>query len=287
MNNIPAVGLGTWKLEDAEKVVIKAIQLGYRHIDCASFYKNETEVGNALNYVLSNQQIITRKDLFITSKLWVTDHGRVKEACFRTLSRLQLEYLDLYLIHWPIAFEPDPGKKNKLRLAPISVQQTWRQMEELVDAGLVKNIGVCNFNVQSLFDLLSYARIKPMVNQIEVHPYLVQQDLIKLSYKLGGIKTVAYSPLGSGKLPEMLVDPSLIKIATKHKRTVCEIILRWLVQRGLIVIPRSTNEDRLKQNLDVVDGPPLDDKDMTIISGLDKNSRIVDPKCWGGVKFFS
>jgi diketogulonate reductase-like aldo/keto reductase len=205
---IPALGLGTWKSEKGKvaQVIEKAIvDFDYRHIDCASVYGNEKEIGRAFKKVFLSKKV-SRNDLFVTSKLWNTKHhpDNVEKACKQTLNDLQIDYLDLYLMHWGIAFAPgsnlEPIDKNGMvKTEPVSIKETWQAMEKLVENGLVKSIGVSNFTVMMIIDLLSYAKIKPVINQVEVHPYNSQQELVDFCHKQG-IQVTAYSPLGSSDL---------------------------------------------------------------------------------------
>jgi len=299
--SIPALGLGTWKADKGviKQTVLHAVHNGYRHIDCASFYGNEKEIGEAFGELFSDEKQATsiqRSDLFVTSKLWNSHHGHVREACLKTLKDLQLEYLDLYLIHWPVAFEfngldlSDISQSMKLnvntsssikaQLAPVTIQDTWRQMEKLVEDGLVRSIGVSNFSVQSLLDLCAHAKIQPAVNQIEVHPYLNNESVVHFAKELANIKTVAYSPFGSGRDGSPITDEQLIKIGEKYGKSAAQVILRWNYQRGIIVIPKSVTPDRLTQNLTVFDFE-LTEEDMNSISRLNKNLRFINPMFWG------
>ena len=292
---IPALGLGTWKSEKGKvvQVVEKAVMdFGYRHIDCASVYGNEKEIGRGFNKIFSSKKV-SRNDLFITSKLWNTKHhpNNVEKACKQTLNDLQLDYLDLYLMHWGIAFAPgnnlEPiGKDGLVKRESVSIRETWQAMEKLVEKGLVKSIGVSNFTVMMIMDLLSYAKIKPVMNQIEIHPYNSQQELVDFCHKQG-IQVTAYSPLGSSDLNSQrpIDDKTVIEIATRYKKTPAQILIRWSLQRDLVVIPKSTNFDRVAENIDVF-GFELSDKDMENINKLNKNYRFVDPANWWGFSYF-
>ncbi|OGY17599.1 MAG: hypothetical protein A2784_00630 [Candidatus Chisholmbacteria bacterium RIFCSPHIGHO2_01_FULL_48_12] len=270
--NIPQIGLGTWKAEKdkvgaAVEYAVK--EAGYRHIDCAPIYENEAEIGEELAK-------LNRDELFVTSKLWNTDHHPdiVERACRRTLADLKLDYLDLYLMHWGIS-QPKP----------IPIQTTWRAMEKLVDRGLVKSIGVANFTTMMLVDLLTYARIKPTVNQIEIHPYNSQKELVTYCQQQG-IQVTAYSPLGSWRGKQVLLNDLVIKnIAEIHGKTAAQVLIKWSLQRGLVVIPKSTTPERIAENIDVFNFE-LIDKQMQQINGLNKNQRIVDPIEWWGIPYF-
>ncbi len=291
---IPAVGLGTWKSSWGEvyKAVKEALEIGYRHIDCAPAYENEHEVGRAIAEACGTG-MVTRKDLWLTSKLWNNSHGpaQVQPALEKTLADLQLEYLDLYLIHWPVAclpevFFPRTGEEY-IPLADIPIIATWRAMEACVEKGLVRHIGVCNFSRKKLEALRREARIGPVMNQIELHPYLQQNDMLDYC-RLNNILLTAYSPLGSGDRPKgmkkrqepvLLQDPTIQRIADKHGILPGQVLLAWALQRGTIVIPKSVNPQRLKQNLDAA-GTRLDDRDMNEIAALDKGYRYVDGAFW-------
>jgi D-xylose reductase len=239
---------------------------------------------------------VTRADLFVTSKLWNTDHepARVEEACRRTLADLGLEYLDLYLVHFPLAMAYSPpaegeGGARFLDAAPtatpppaVGLQDTWRAMEALVAKGLVRSIGVSNYSAALLVDLVRYAKVQPAVNQVEIHPYLAQPRLVAWC-QAHNIHVTAYSSLGSisyakfdhfdFKGPFLLEHPAVAEIAAEHGKTAAQVLLRWAVQRGIAVIPKSTNAGRIAENADVVDWA-LSDSAMATLNGLDANRRF-------------
>lgn len=239
-NKIPLVGLGTWKAKPGEvgaAVKTALLEGGYRHIDCAAIYGNEKEVGEALKEVFATEGGPKRSDVFITSKLWNSEHKRadVRPALEKTLADLGLEYLDLYLIHWPI-----PTKKGVqgMQWDAVPLSETWAALEECVEAGLTKSIGVSNFNVQLIADLLTYAKIKPAVNQVELHPYLTQEGLIDFLTKQN-VHITAYSSLGSSDSPlrkpgdpTLLDEPVIVEIAKNHNKTPAHVLLKWSEQRG-------------------------------------------------------
>lgn len=294
---MPVIGLGTWKSPAGKvgaAVEYALVEAGYRHIDGAYIYHNEKEVGQGLAKAFTSGRV-KREEAFITSKLWTNffAKSRVELACKNTLSDLGLEYLDLYLMHWGIATPPESGddlldEQGVLQLAPVSVREVWEEMEKLVASGLVRAIGVANFTAPMLIDLLTYAKIKPAVNQIELHPYNQQSTLIDFcNYK--GIAVTAYSPLGSpgnssGK-PVLLQDETIDKIAQSHGKTSAQILIRWATQRETIVIPKSTTPERIKENIDVFDFE-LSKKEMALIAALDRRYRYVDPAEWWGFPYF-
>lgn len=297
-NSIPVLGLGTWKSSKdsiGNAVRFALTQGGYTHIDCASIYRNEPEIGEVFKDIFKNQ--VKREKVFITSKLWNTQHHPkdVEKACKKTLSDLNLKYLDLYLMHWGIAFKPGDNlepldKKGKVITAPISIGDTWVAMEKLVKKGLVKSIGVCNFTGMMLVDLLSYAKIKPALNQIELHPYNTQEQLITFC-KDKNIAVTAYSPLGNPGLPGRqgpnLLEESIVKkIAKKYKKTPAQILLNWALNRGVIAIPKSLSPERISENINIFDFE-LTNEEQKEISLLNRNFRIVNPGAWWGIPYFS
>ncbi|KGJ48434.1 oxidoreductase [Clostridium sp. NCR] len=239
---IPNIGFGTFRTpsgEETEKSVIDAIKSGYRHIDCAAAYGNEKSVGEAIR-----KSGVAREELFITSKLWNDDKGyeNTLAAFNRTLEDLQLDYLDLYLIHWPIA----KASKNNWQEAN---SESWRALEELYKQGKVKAIGVSNFLGHHLDPLLKTAKIKPMVNQIEIHPGMLQEETVKFCEE-NNILVEAWAPFSNGQI---FNNPVLKEIADQYKKSVAQISLRWIIQKGIIPLPKSVTPERIKNNLDVFD----------------------------------
>lgn len=258
--DIPALGFGVWQMEDlqeCENSVVKAIQTGYRMIDTAAIYQNETAVGNAIKNSGTD-----REDLFITSKLWVQDtsYEKAKSAFQRTLDRLQLDYLDMYLIHWPYG----------------DFTGAWKAMGELYHEGKIKAIGVCNFTVEKLEELKADAGVLPVINQIELHP-LFQQKELQVYNRENNIVTQPWSPLGNGNAG-LLDHEDLKNIAEKHSKTVAQVILRWHLQEGFCVIPKSVTPSRIEENFNVFDFE-LSEEEMNTVRSLDTGKRLFfDPK---------
>jgi D-xylose reductase len=298
---MPAVGFGLWKIanNDTAAMVCQAIEAGYRHLDSAADYGNEVEAGEGIRQAINNG-ICSRKDLWLTSKLWNTFHRQehVREACEKTLADLGVDYLDLYLVHFPIALKYVPiaeryppewlfdpkAEQPIMEIDPVPLMETWRAMEELVRAGLVRNIGVCNYNSALLHDLMSYAEIKPSMLQIESHPYLTQARLIQLARDYD-MAVTAFSPLGAGSYVSLsmaseqdsvLSQRLILDIASRVQRSPAQVVLRWGIQRGTSVIPKTSRVERLSENLAVFDFT-LSNEDMAAISALNQNMRFNDP----------
>ncbi len=298
---MPAVGFGLWKIakSDTAAMVSHAIEAGYRHLDSAADYGNEVEAGEGIARAI-DKGICSREDLWITSKLWNTFHRpeHVRLACEKTLADLGVDYLDLYLVHFPIALKYVPiaeryppewifnpkAEHPAMEIDPVPLYETWRAMEELVQAGLVRNIGVCNYNSALLHDLMTYAEIKPAMLQIESHPYLTQARLIQLAQDYN-MAVTAFSPLGAGSYvalsmatenDSVLSQPVVLEIARRLQRSPAQVVLRWGVQRGTSVIPKTSRLERLAENLAVFDFT-LSSEDMAAISALNQNRRFNDP----------
>ncbi|CRL00278.1 CLUMA_CG013551, isoform A [Clunio marinus] len=285
---IPALGLGTWKSPpgQVEQAVKDAIDVGYRHIDCAFVYGNENEVGNAISEKIADGKV-KREELFLTSKLWNTFHNPkdVKPALEKTLKNLKTDYLDLYLIHWPMGYKEagdDLFPKNEngeLLFSNDDYVDTWKAMENLVDSGLIKSIGLSNFNSKQIERVLEIARIPPVMNQVECHPYLTQKKLMELC-RSKGIHITAYSPLGSPDRPwakpgdtELMQDPKLLEISKKYNKSAAQILIKYQLQRGNIVIPKSVTKSRIMSNFDVFNFE-LNDGDIAAIDAFNMGGRF-------------
>jgi len=281
--SMPVLGLGTWKSQagQVENAVEYALKSGYRHLDCAAIYRNEIEVGTGIS-----ASGVPRSEIFVTSKLWWTKHhpDDVEPACRKTLADLGLSYLDLYLIHWPTAFgrgdDPDPKNADGTpRYETISPTETYLAMEKLVGLGLVRSIGLSNFNSEQISDILEKGSIKPVTNQVECHPFLNQSKLLSFC-KERDVTITAYAPLGSPDCPwrkpddfDLLDDPRIKKIGEKHNKSTAQVLIRWQIQRGAIVIPKSVTPSRIDENAAVFDFN-LTKEDMEMIDSFDCNGRL-------------
>lgn len=287
---IPLIGLGTWKSGAGEvySAIRWALKLGYTHFDCASIYGNQTEIGQAFHDAFKEDNL-KREDLFITSKLWNDSHAPedVLPALKQTLHDLQCEYLDLWLMHWPIAqrknTDTPASDTDIIPLAELPLEVTWAEMEKAYNSGLVKAIGVSNFGVKNLQRLLDNGSIAPAVNQVECHPYLQQTELLDFCNK-NLIVMTAYSPLGSPDRadalkrknePKLLEDKTISEIAARLNTTSAQVILAWLMQRGIVVIPKSVHENHLRENLAALN-LTLDENDMQKINKLERNYRYLN-----------
>ena len=265
---MPAFGLGTWKSPKGavSKAVAEALKVGYTHIDAAWIYQNEQEVGEGISEAVK-EGAIARDSLFVTSKLWNTFHqpDAVEKGCKESLNALGLDYLDLYLMHWPIAFKPGKSQHNSAddfySLDELPLSKTFEAMAKLREQGLVKSVGVSNFSISKIEKVIAEAGIVPAINQVEVHPYNPQNDLLDYCREKG-IHVTAYSPLGSGDRPasmkaknepSLLENKDVIAIATKENLSPAQLLIAWALDRGTIAIPKSTNAERIAENLAAVD----------------------------------
>ncbi|QFR65869.1 aldo/keto reductase [Furfurilactobacillus rossiae] len=252
---IPQIGLGVFRVNDPQVVVdsvVDAVKAGYRHIDTASFYGNEAAVGDGVR-----QTGVPRQDLFVTSKVWnnIRGYQETIDQFNRSLSLLGFDYLDLYLIHWPAA----------------GYEENWRAMEDLYHAGKIRAIGVSNFEPRHIEHLMVSATVAPMIDQVETHPYL-QQNEVHEYCEINHIVHEAWSPLGGGK-SDVLSDPVIVDLAARHHKSAAQIVLRWHVQRGEVVIPKSVHQQRIEENADVFDFS-LTPEEMRAIAALDRNGRV-------------
>ncbi|MFT4748727.1 MAG: D-xylose reductase [Pseudohongiellaceae bacterium] len=307
--SMPTVGLGLWKIEksDTAEAVRQAIDVGYRHLDSAADYGNEREAGEGIASALASG-LCTREELWVTSKLWNTYHNpdHVQAACEKSLADLGVEYLDLYLIHFPISlkyvdFETryppewffDPESENPtMEISPVPLMDTWRAMEALVEKGLVKQIGICNYNSALLHDLFSYAKIKPAMLQVESHPYLTQERLLRLANEYD-MAVTAFSPLGAlsylaldmASISESVLEQAVVKAAAQRvNRTPAQVVLRWGVQRGTAIIPKTSKVTRLIENLALFDFE-LNSTEMAAVSELNSDRRFNDPAIFCDLAF--
>jgi alcohol dehydrogenase (NADP+) len=291
---MPAVGLGTFGSDQiSHPVVAEAVQqaalVGYRHFDCASVYGNEAHIGNSFHKFFASG--LDREEIWVTSKLWNDKHNEqdVIPSCQKSLSDLGLEYLNLYLVHWPFPNHHPKGCDVSVRSPNAqpyiheNYMRTWRKMEELVDRGLVRHIGTSNMTIPKLRLLLRDARIKPAVNEMEMHPHFQQTEFFKF-LRENDIQPVAFSPIGSPARPERdrtaddtspTEDPVIVEIARKHSVHPAVICIKWAVQRGQTPIPFSVHRRNFLSNLNGVVADPLTSQEMTAIAGIDRNCRLI------------
>ena len=307
--DIPIMGLGTTRLrnlddsnkshkddnrmKDVEDVVYNSIKHGTRLIDTASKYEDEVEVGKGIKRAI-DEGIVKREDLFVVTKMWLDEKEDPEKALKQSLEKLQLSYVDLFLDHWP------SGKcyngKNNFKLVPV--REIWTKMEKLVEQNLTKSIGVSNYNVQNLLIILSFCKIKPVVDEVEFHPYLYQKDLKEFCDK-ENIKIISYYPLIKGvnyksRFPKILNEKKLdllneeivLNLAKKYGKTVGQVVLNWHIHLGVIPIPGSSNPERMKENLAAIDFK-MEDKDYDLLSSLDKQFRFCDGIAIYGIDIFA
>lgn len=293
---IPAVGFGTFANEGAKgetyKAVTHALQTGYRHLDCAWFYQNEEEVGDAVRDFLRQNQSVKREDIFICTKVWNHLHEpeEVMWSLQNSLEKLKVDYVDLFLVHWPIAADKDGNNMPKLNdkgqyvikeQLTKSPQPTWRAMEGLYSAGMAKAIGVSNWTIDGLENMLSWAKVKPQVNQIEIHPFLPNEELVKYCFE-NDIRPEAYSPLGSqNQVPstgeKVSTNPTLNKIAETGGNSLAQVLIAWGLRRGYVVLPKSSTPSRIESNFRTVE---LSDEDFAAVNEVAKgrHTRFVNMK---------
>lgn len=294
---MPGVGFGTFANEGAQgetyKAVTKALEVGYRHLDCAAFYKNEAEVGDAVrDFIKQYPDKLKREDLFICTKVWNHLHKPedVKYSLEQSLLKLGTDYVDLFLIHWPIAAEKTEDNEPKIgadgkyiinKELTENPEPTWRAMEELNQAGKARAIGVSNWTIDGLKKLLSFAKVKPTVNQIEIHPFLPNEALVKFCQE-NGVLPAAYSPLGSqDQVPntgeKVRTNKTLNEVATRSGHDLAQVLLAWGLRRGYAVLPKSSTPSRIESNFQV---PKISDEDFEAVNSVAKgrHTRFVNMK---------
>jgi len=287
---IPAVGFGTFANEGAKgetyKAVAKALDVGYRHLDCAWFYQNEDEVGDALHDFLKKNPSVKREDIFICTKVWNHLHQPedVKWSFENSCSKLKVDYIDLFLVHWPIAAEKNADYSVKIgpdgkyvinKELTENPEPTWRAMEELAESGRARAIGVSNWTVAGLRRLLELARVKPTVNQVEIHPFLPNTELIRFCFD-HQILPAAYSPLGSqNQVPTtgetVRQDPTLNEVARRSGHNLAQVLLAWGVRRGYVVLPKSSTPSRIESNFQI---PELSDAEFAAVEDVARGRHV-------------
>ncbi len=286
---MPILGLGTWKSQPGEvrKAVFWAIEAGYRHLDCAKIYQNEKEVGEGIDSAIRSG-IVKREDLFITSKLWNNSHkkSQVRPAIEGTLNDLGLDYLDLYLMHWPLAFAPGvtfaKEKEDFYTYEQAPLSETWEALQDVKISGMAKHIGVSNFNQNKLNEVFEVGGQRPEMNQVEMHPFLPQDGLVEFC-KSNDILMTAYSPLGSGDSrtkhhendPVLLTNQTVLDVGVKHGASAGQVLIAWSIARDIAVIPKSANKNRIKENFESAN-IQLDSDDLTKLNNIGVDHRFVD-----------
>ncbi|XP_064470406.1 aldo-keto reductase family 1 member B1-like isoform X1 [Ornithodoros turicata] len=287
-NKIPILGLGTWKSAPSQvyEAVCEALALGYRHVDCALVYLNETEIGRAIAHSIKND-VLKREELFVTSKCWNSFHSKhaVVECCKRSLNCLGLDYIDLYLVHWPMSFKEGgelfpKDDRGRMLYSDVDILETWQGMEVCHRNGWVRSIGLSNFNSEQVTRILNSATVKPVMNQIESHPYLTQKNLIEFC-RNRKLAITAYSPLGSPDRPwaprnerPLMEDPIVCEIAEKLNVTPAQVLIRYPIERGLVTIPKTVHKKRLEENYRVLN-IKLSDSDVKALDALNQGFRSV------------
>ena len=288
-NEIPPLGFGTFNLKTPKESVYNALKLGYRLIDTAKFYFNEEEIGKGIKQFLSEQNEIKRSDLFVISKLWQNDQKNPIEALKSSLKKLDLNYVDLYLIHWPL-----PEFKNGKFEKKIPLHVLWKNLEKCVELNLTKNLGVSNFNSQLLLDLCSYAKILPTINESEIHPFFQQNNLIT-TLRTYNIKFISYMSTCKGeaiksneklkKECDLFRNDFILNLSKKYHQSPQNIILNWHVNKGIIPIPKSDNIEHIKDNLKCLEFK-MNDDEYKKFDDFDKNLRINISECKSFCKNF-
>jgi alcohol dehydrogenase (NADP+) len=291
-DRMPLLGLGTWQSEPEKlfEAVLTAVRAGYRHIDCAYVYQNEEAVGRALKYLIDNGEV-RREELWITSKLWNSFHRReqVIPALRHTLASLQLDYLDMYLVHWPLAFREGvlfpQSVADLVSLSEIPISETWSGMEEAHREKLTRHIGVSNFSIKKIKELLATCAVRPENNQIELNPYLQQPALVDYCFA-ENIAVTAFSPLGKGDQAfkdglNLYRDPVIVRTAQEQHATPAQVLLRWAIQKGIAVIPKSVTPSRIHENFEAVNLVLTTDQ-MAAIDRLDRHHRMSGGWNYGG-----
>ena len=280
---MPLMGYGTFLCEEGQdlhdNIVYAVVECGYRHIDTATLYDNEKVIGDALKTCF--EKGIKREDLFIVTKLWRDTMDKVEESIKTSLEKLQLDYVDLYLVHWTCT-DVD-WDKAEVKGPPL--YEVWKDMEALVEKGLTKSIGISNCNAMTFINILAGAKIKPVTNQIENNPYLAQTKLVDFTKKFG-CTTTAYAPIGASGFTgnDLLEDETVKSIAKSKKATPAQVCLAWNMARGVIVIPKSMNKERIQENFDSL-SLKLSKKEIEKIDSIDKGSRKFNPEGWDAPQF--